>query len=149
MIRRPPRSTLFPYTPLFQSKIVFLVDKNGQQIASSGDMQGVDATSLASLTAGNVAATDGLAKLIGGKEISILFHEGEREERKSTRLNSSHPVISYALFCLKKKLQQPQQCRLDRHRSRPHPLDHQYCASRRLQHPPATARCRARRSLHQ
>jgi predicted regulator of Ras-like GTPase activity (Roadblock/LC7/MglB family) len=61
------------------SKIVFLVDKNGQQIAVYGDMRGVDATSLASLTAGNVAATDGLAKLIGEKEFSILFHEGERD----------------------------------------------------------------------
>ena len=61
------------------SKIVFLVDKNGQQIAAHGDMAGVDATSLASLTAGNVAATDGLAKLIGEKEFSILFHEGERD----------------------------------------------------------------------
>ncbi|HEX8617047.1 MAG TPA: roadblock/LC7 domain-containing protein [Thermoanaerobaculia bacterium] len=61
------------------SKIVFLVDKNGQQIAVQGDMRGVDATSLASLTAGNVAATDGLAKLIGEKEFSILFHEGEKD----------------------------------------------------------------------
>src|SRR5437870_3737362 len=61
------------------SKIVFLVDKNGQQIANQGDMEGVDATSLASLTAGNVAATDGLAKLIGEKEFSILFHEGEKD----------------------------------------------------------------------
>src|SRR6266446_5333399 len=61
------------------AKIVFLVDKNGQQIANQGDMAGVDATSLASLTAGNVAATDGLAKLIGEKEFSILFHEGERD----------------------------------------------------------------------
>src|SRR5256884_8772071 len=61
------------------AKLVFLVDKNGQQIAVQGDMRGVDATSLASLTAGNVAATDGLAKLIGEKEFSILFHEGERD----------------------------------------------------------------------
>ena len=61
------------------AKIVFLVDKNGQQIATHGDMRGVDATSLASLTAGNVAATDGLAKLIGETEFSILFHEGERD----------------------------------------------------------------------
>ena len=61
------------------SKIVFLVDKNGQQIAVQGDMRGVDATSLASLTAGNVAATDGLAKLIGEKEFSNLFHEGEKD----------------------------------------------------------------------
>src|SRR5512144_887840 len=61
------------------AKVVFLVDKNGQQIAAQGDMKGLDATSLASLTAGNVAATDGLAKLIGEKEFSILFHEGERD----------------------------------------------------------------------
>ena len=47
------------------AKIVFLVDKNGQQIASAGEVQLLDTTSLASLSAGNVAATDGLAKLIG------------------------------------------------------------------------------------
>ena len=62
-----------------QSKVVFLVDKNGQQIAASGDLKSIDATSLASLTAGNVAATDGLAKLIGEKEFSLLFHEGEKD----------------------------------------------------------------------
>ncbi|BCW92447.1 MAG: dynein regulation protein LC7 [Thermoanaerobaculum sp.] len=61
------------------AKIVFLVDKNGQQIAAKGDLEKVDTTSLASLTAGNVAATDGLARLIGEKEFSILFHEGERD----------------------------------------------------------------------
>src|SRR4051794_33728831 len=61
------------------SQIGFLVDKNRPQSAAYGDMQGVDAASLASLTAGNVAATDGLAKLIGEKEFSILFHEGERD----------------------------------------------------------------------
>ena len=61
------------------SKVVFLVDKNGQQIAAVGDLQTLDTTSLASLTAGNVAATDGLARLIGEREFSILFHEGERD----------------------------------------------------------------------
>jgi predicted regulator of Ras-like GTPase activity (Roadblock/LC7/MglB family) len=61
------------------AKLVFLVDKNGQQIAVQGDLENLDATSLASLTAGNVAATDGLAKLIGEKEFSILFHEGEKD----------------------------------------------------------------------
>ncbi len=59
--------------------LVFLVDKNGQLIASSGDTSRMDTTSLASLTAGNIAATGGLAKLIGEKEFSILFHEGERD----------------------------------------------------------------------
>jgi predicted regulator of Ras-like GTPase activity (Roadblock/LC7/MglB family) len=61
------------------ANVVFLVDKNGQQIAAVGDLQSLDTTSLASLTAGNVAATDGLARLIGEKEFSILFHEGERD----------------------------------------------------------------------
>ena len=61
------------------ANVVFLVDKNGQQIAAVGDLQTLDTTSLASLTAGNVAATDGLARLIGEREFSILFHEGERD----------------------------------------------------------------------
>jgi len=61
------------------AKVVFLVDKNGQQIAAQGEIENLDTTSLASLTAGNVAATDGLARLIGEKEFSILFHEGERD----------------------------------------------------------------------
>ncbi len=61
------------------AKVVFLVDKNGQQIAAHGEIENLDTTSLASLTAGNVAATDGLAKLIGEKEFSILFHEGEKD----------------------------------------------------------------------
>ena len=61
------------------AKIVFLVDKNGQLIASVGATQDLDTTSLASLTAGNIAATGGLAKLIGEKEFSILFHEGEKD----------------------------------------------------------------------
>jgi len=61
------------------AKVVFLIDKNGQQLAHSGDVSGLDPTSLASLTAGNVAATDGLAKLLGEREFSILFHEGEHD----------------------------------------------------------------------
>ena len=60
-------------------KIVFLVDKNGQLIASAGEDREMDTTSLASLTAGNIAATGGLAKLLGEKEFSILFHEGEKD----------------------------------------------------------------------
>src|SRR5712692_6754832 len=61
------------------ANVVFLVDKNGQQIAAVGDLETLDTTSLASLTAGNVAATDGLARLIGEREFSILFHEGEKD----------------------------------------------------------------------
>ncbi|MCK5912911.1 MAG: roadblock/LC7 domain-containing protein [Desulfuromusa sp.] len=61
------------------SKVIFLVDKNGQLIAATGETANLDTTSLASLTAGNIAATGGLAKLIGEKEFSILFHEGEKD----------------------------------------------------------------------
>jgi len=61
------------------SKVIFLVDKNGQLISAVGETEHLDTTSLASLTAGNIAATGGLAKLIGEKEFSILFHEGEKD----------------------------------------------------------------------
>ena len=61
------------------AKVIFLVDKNGQLIAGCGETENLDTTSLASLTAGNIAATGGLAKLIGEKEFSILFHEGEKD----------------------------------------------------------------------
>ncbi len=61
------------------AKCVYLVDKDGQLIAASGETSDIDATSLASLTAGNIAATGGLARLIGEKEFSILFHEGEKD----------------------------------------------------------------------
>lgn len=61
------------------AKVVFLVDKNGQLIASAGETHDIDTTSLASLTAGNIAATGGIARLLGEKEFSILFHEGEKD----------------------------------------------------------------------
>jgi predicted regulator of Ras-like GTPase activity (Roadblock/LC7/MglB family) len=61
------------------ARMVFLVDKNGQLIAAAGQSQDLDTTSLASLTAGNIAATGGIAKLIGEREFSILSHQGEKE----------------------------------------------------------------------
>jgi predicted regulator of Ras-like GTPase activity (Roadblock/LC7/MglB family) len=61
------------------AQIAFLVDKNGQLIASVGETKNLDTTSMASLTAGNIAATGGMAKLLGEKEFSILFHEGEKD----------------------------------------------------------------------
>ena len=61
------------------AKFVFLVDRSGQQIAAHGEMINLDTTSLASLTAGNVAATDGLAHLIGEQGFPVLSHEGERD----------------------------------------------------------------------
>jgi predicted regulator of Ras-like GTPase activity (Roadblock/LC7/MglB family) len=60
------------------AKVVFIVDKNGQLIAAAGDVDNVDTTSLASLTAGNIAATGGMAKLLKEQEFATQFHEGER-----------------------------------------------------------------------
>jgi len=61
------------------AKAVLLVDRNGQYITSHGEVDNLDTTSLASLTAGNIAATTGLAKLIGEKEFPNVFHEGEKD----------------------------------------------------------------------
>ena len=61
------------------ARVVFLVDKDGQEIAVQGEIGNLDTTSLASLAAGNVAATGGMAQLIGEKEFPTLSHEGARE----------------------------------------------------------------------
>src|SRR5256885_5858324 len=90
MIRRPPRSTLFPYTTLFRS------DAIGFAGEISGDEQRLD------FFAGNL----GLAVPEQCFERRIDELHGYGEDRKSTRLNSSHLVISYAVFCLKKKKQE-------------------------------------------
>src|SRR5947208_9333524 len=84
MMRPPPRSTLFPYTTLFRS---WVCDRLAIMVRLA----------LLSLLALTASAQTITATLTGG---------GEREEdRKSTRLNSSHQIISYAVFCLKKKKQ--------------------------------------------
>ena len=59
------------------ASVVFIIDKNGQLIAASGESDNIDTTSLASLTAGNIAATGGMAKLIREREFTTQFHEGE------------------------------------------------------------------------
>jgi len=59
-------------------KAVLVIDKNGQAIAQAGEVEQLDVTSLSSLTAGNVAATGGIAQLLAEKEFAGQFHEGER-----------------------------------------------------------------------
>jgi predicted regulator of Ras-like GTPase activity (Roadblock/LC7/MglB family) len=61
------------------AKAVFLVDRNGQLVTEAGELKGIDTTSLASLVAGNVAATQGLAKVIGEPDFPTHFHQGERD----------------------------------------------------------------------
>ncbi len=60
------------------AKAVLVIDKNGQAIAQAGEVEQLDVTSLSSLTAGNVAATGGIAQLLAEKEFAGQFHEGER-----------------------------------------------------------------------
>src|SRR5687768_17719927 len=88
MIRRPPRSTLFPYTTLFRSLIEFHWTFNTQ-------VEGV--------LLGDAKHAAGAPLLDGDFEVSCEFRSGRNLDRKSTRLNSSHGYISYAVFCLKKK----------------------------------------------
>src|SRR3989454_3384191 len=91
MIRRPPRSTLFPYTTLFRSAARLCTEASPNQI----------------LVSQRVYAA--VADLVRAREVGPLQLKGFHrpvvayEDRKSTRLNSSHLVISYAVFCLKKK----------------------------------------------
>src|SRR3712207_8513944 len=91
MIRRPPRSTLFPYTTLFRSGVILkepsvvAIDKTNDRVLAVGE----EARQMIGRTPGNIVATRPL------KDGVI--------DRKSTRLNSSHTNISYAVFCLKKK----------------------------------------------
>lgn len=61
------------------AKAVFLIDRNGQYITGHGEIAHLDTTSLASLTAGNVAAIIGMAKLIGEQEFAHIFHEGRQD----------------------------------------------------------------------
>src|SRR2546422_1371338 len=85
MIRRPPRSTLFPYTTLFRSPAGF---------QAFGQFQG----QIGEHCAGS--SRDQQGNVVGFDNLPALYRKGDR---KSTRLNSSHGYISYAVFCLKKK----------------------------------------------
>jgi predicted regulator of Ras-like GTPase activity (Roadblock/LC7/MglB family) len=66
------------------AKGCFVVDRNGQLIGEAGEMQGIDTTSLASLTAGCIAATCGLAKIVGEEEFPVHFHQGQKDNLHMT-----------------------------------------------------------------
>jgi len=68
------------------AKGVYIVDKNGQLVCEAGEMQDIDSTSLASLTAGCIAATGGLAKIVGEEEFPTHFHQGARDNLHITLL---------------------------------------------------------------
>src|SRR3712207_8007716 len=94
MIRRPPRSTLFPYTTLFRSFLQgFALDVMRKQTPAQAHFYLYD------------FGTSGLIALSDFPHVADYFtlDETDKIDRKSTRLNSSHANISYAVFCLKKK----------------------------------------------
>src|SRR3712207_8497622 len=99
MIRRPPRSTLFPYTTLFRSPIM-LKKQGPKDLQVLIDFTRPDAKSVA--FRGRKAEVF-YPKLKTVQEYDLGKQKGLMEDRKSTRLNSSHANISYAVFCLKKK----------------------------------------------
>jgi predicted regulator of Ras-like GTPase activity (Roadblock/LC7/MglB family) len=70
------------------AKGIFVVDRNGQMIGEAGEMRGIDTTSLASLTAGCIAATGGLAKIVGEEEFPVHFHQGARDNLHITLIAS-------------------------------------------------------------
>src|SRR3712207_7296404 len=90
MIRRPPRSTLFPYTTLFRSEVGGPPPEDG----------GVERDDQRRETAGLRTLEEAVAHVGVGRVVQLV-------DRKSTRLNSSHANISYAVFCLKKKKHNP------------------------------------------
>ena len=75
----------------------FLIDRNGQQLAATGEnLDSMDPTALASLTAGNVASTDAIARLIGEREFSALVHEGDKDSLHISLINAR--IILVVLF---------------------------------------------------
>src|SRR3712207_7250908 len=101
MIRRPPRSTLFPYTTLFRSGRVFAALADPTRRAVVADLRGGATVTATQLTARHPMSRQALAKHLGVLEDAGLV--AHARDRKSTRLNSSHANISYAVFCLQKK----------------------------------------------
>src|SRR2546427_1552611 len=100
MIRRPPRSTLFPYTTLFRYP-----PEDGPQVEPGLGRERVDGARSTALLRGVGIAPRKAVQPIHGIEA------GQRRDRKSTRLNSSHSQISYAVFCLKKKKKTTKHCK--------------------------------------
>src|SRR2546422_8345306 len=95
MIRRPPRSTLFPYTTLFRSRLKNFIKPEQFPYKSALGWE---------YDSGNYAgALQKAMDRIGYTELKREQAEKRKRDRKSTRLNSSHGYISYAVFCLKKK----------------------------------------------
>src|SRR3712207_8721270 len=96
MIRRPPRSTLFPYTTLFRSNGTF---RNGRPIKQPTKLENGDQIDTGSVSFRLCAVPASAEKRSALPDAALA----ETVDRKSTRLNSSHANISYAVFCLKKK----------------------------------------------
>src|SRR5690348_17458393 len=102
MIRRPPRSTLFPYTTLFRSGALYELVLD-QTIVLAVDVEvDAEAHEVVVIDADEVGRDERSVLRVGLGRRVVHVAGGDALDRKSTRLNSSHPSISYAVFCLKK-----------------------------------------------
>src|SRR2546427_8361915 len=101
MIRRPPRSPLFPYTTLFRSNLLTVILSYSDLLLEDLPPEIPDRADVAEIRKAAVAASSLTRQLHAFSRQQVL----EPRDRKSTRLNSSHSQISYAVFCLKKKKQ--------------------------------------------
>src|SRR3712207_7703218 len=101
MIRRPPRSTLYPYTTLFRSVVTASADPAGGAGGSGATSVTANGYVVARTRASVSSKVPGRLAYLGVAEGSYV--QRGQVDRKSTRLNSSHANISYAVFCLKKK----------------------------------------------
>src|SRR2546430_11107824 len=102
MIRRPPRSTLFPYTTLFRSRSLHVVRPGSTQVDLLLQRLADERAVLRPADRGGKLVGDHFACIAPLPRLEELADEAQLD-RKSTRLNSSHSQISYAVFCLKKK----------------------------------------------
>src|SRR3712207_7853078 len=101
MIRRPPRSTLFPYTTLFRSQGA---EQLGDAFGRRPEGEVAEVPDVVIRGHGLVPALHDRAVHLADRREGALVDAQTRRDRKSTRLNSSHANISYAVFCLKKKI---------------------------------------------
>src|SRR2546430_8789840 len=126
MIRRPPRSTLFPYTTLFRSALSTRREKESAWWTIARGRRSTIFVSTCTSAGGNYRETFG----------AQIVDRRPRADRKSTRLNSSHSQISYAVFCLKKKKQAKHNAYIGR-------LNHRLDRDPRQRSPPALVLCHA------
>src|SRR3712207_7853790 len=102
MIRQPPTSTLFPNTTLFRSGVTVVVPRRDAHALSRFAIHEIDRR--CEIVQADILDYESMMRILNEYSVDSVFHLAAQADRKSTRLNSSHANISYAVFCLKKKI---------------------------------------------